>query len=179
MKNENVCFAFSKVSRRIIDDTLNIKMIVYVVYHCLQNNEKTFEESKTEIRNDILKFYKDFVSSSYLSIEFNIKLFNFDWRFSTAMKTSIFSAIKNVIVDYWIWNFSAMRMKLNQLFNRNTSRPFIKKIKANILKIMFKFLNAIKQAEKWCFEIKSFWAAKNVVVKNSISFLKINKDKNN
>ena len=41
-----------------------------------------------------------------------------------------------------------MQMKLNQLFNRNTSKSFIEKIKANILKIMFKFLNVIKQIEK-------------------------------
>ena len=41
-----------------------------------------------------------------------------------------------------------MRMKLNQLFNRDTSRFFIKKIKTNILKNIFDFLNAIKQAEK-------------------------------
>ena len=41
-----------------------------------------------------------------------------------------------------------MRMKLNQLFNRNTSKFFIKKIKINILKIMFEFLNAIKQVKR-------------------------------
>ena len=144
MKNENVCFAFSKVSRKIINDTLNIKTIVYVVYCCLQNDEKTFKKSKTETRNDISKFYKDFASSSYFSVEFNVKLFNFDQRFSTTMKALIFSAIENAIIDRWIWNFSTMRMKLNQLFNRNTSRLFIKKIKTNILKIMFEFLNAIK-----------------------------------
>ena len=41
-----------------------------------------------------------------------------------------------------------MQMKLNQLFSRNTSKSFIKKIKINILKIMFKFLNAVKQIKK-------------------------------
>ena len=148
MKKKNVCFAFLKVSRRMIGDNLNIKTIVYVIYRCLQNDEKTLEESKTRIRNDISKFYKDFASSLYFSVEFNAKLFNFNRRFSTTMKASIFSVIKNVIVDCRIWNFSAMQMKLNQLFNHNTLRFFIKKIKANILKIMFKFLNAIKQIEK-------------------------------
>ena len=49
MKNENVCFTFSKISRKIIDDILNIKMIVYVIYHCLQNDEKIFKKSETEI----------------------------------------------------------------------------------------------------------------------------------
>ena len=78
MKNENVCFAFLKVSRKIIDDILNMKIIVYVVYCYLQNNEKTFEKSKIKTRNDISKFYKDLVSSSYFSIKFNVKLFNFD-----------------------------------------------------------------------------------------------------
>ena len=53
-----------------------------------------------------------------------------------------------------------MRMKLNQLFNRNTSRSFVKKIRANILKIMSEFLKMIKKAKKLCFEINSFWAAK-------------------
>ena len=76
-----------------------MKMIVYVVYRCLQNDEKTFKKLKTKIRNDISKFYKDFVSSSYFSIKFNAKLFNFNQRFSTTMKTSIFSAIENVIID--------------------------------------------------------------------------------
>ena len=156
MKNENVCFAFLKVSRRIIDDILNIKTIMYVVYRCLQNDEKTFKKSKTEIWNDISKFYKNFASSSYLSIEFNAKLFNFDRRFATTMKASIFSAIKNVILDCQIWNFLMMRIKLNQLFNCNTLKLFIKKIKINILKIMSEFLNVIKQIKKWCFEIKSF-----------------------
>ena len=144
MKKKNVCFAFSKVSRRMIGGNLNMKTIIYIVYHCLQNDEKTFEKSKTETRNDISKFYKNFVSSSYLSIKFNAKLFNFDRRFSMTMKASIFSAIENVIVDRRIWNFSAMRMKLNQLFNYNTLKFFIKKIKTNILKIMSEFLNAIK-----------------------------------
>ena len=72
-----------------------------------------------------------------------------------------------------------MRMKLNQLFSRNTSKFFIKKIKTNILKTMFEFLNTIKQIEKWCFEIKLFWTAESVVAENSIFFSKINKNKNN
>ena len=59
------------------------------------------------------------------------------------------------------------------------SRSFIKKIKTNILKIMFEFLNAIKQVEKWCFEIKLFWIAENVVVNHSISSSKTNKEKKN
>ena len=78
MKKKNVYFAFLKVSRKVIDDNLNIKTIMYVVYRCLQNNEKTFQKSEAEIRNDILKLYKDFASSLYFSIEFNAKLFNFD-----------------------------------------------------------------------------------------------------
>ena len=179
MKKKDVCFAFLKVSRKIINDNLNMKTIVYIVYYCLQNDEKTFKKSKTEIRNNISKFYKDFASSLYLSIKFNAKLFNFDPHFSTMIKTSIFFTIKNVIVDCRIWNFSAMRMKLNQLFNRNTSRFFIKKIKANILKIIFEFLNAIKQIKRWCFKIKLFWTAENVIVKNSIFSSKTSKDKNN
>ena len=156
MKKKNICFAFLKISRRVIDGNLNIKMIVYIVYHCLQNDKKIFKKSETEIWNDISKFYKDFALLSYFSVKFNAKLFNFDQRFLTTMKTSIFFAIKDVIIDCRIWNFSMMQMKLNQLFSRNTSRFFIKKIKANILKIMFKFLNVIKQIEKWCFEIKLF-----------------------
>ena len=144
MKKKNVCFMFSKISRRVIDDNLNIKIIVYVVYHCLQNDEKIFKKLKIKIWNDISKLYKNFVSSSYFSVEFNAKLFNFNRRFLTTMKASIFSAIENVIVDRRIWNSSTIRMKLNQLFNRNTLKLFIKKIKTNILKIMSEFLNAIK-----------------------------------
>ena len=100
MKKKNVCFAFLKVSRKILDNNLNINMIMYIVYYCLQNNEKTFEKSKTEIRNDISKFYKNLASSSYFSVEFNAKLFNFNRRFLMMMKTSIFSAIENVIVNH-------------------------------------------------------------------------------
>ena len=99
MKKKNVCFAFLKVLRRIIDDNLNMKTIVYVVYRCLQNDEETFEESEAEIRNDILKLYKNLASSLYLSVEFSAKLFNFDQHFSIMMKMSIFSAIEDVIVD--------------------------------------------------------------------------------
>ena len=179
MKKKNVYFVFLKVSQRVIDDNLNMKMIVYIVYRCLQNNKKTFKKSKTKIRNDISKFYRNLVSSSYFSIEFNAKLFNFDQRFSTTMKTSIFSIIENVIVNRRIWNFSTMRMKLNQLFNRNTSKFFIKKIKTNILKIMSEFLNAIKQIEKWCFKIKLFWITESVVADNLISFSKASKEKSN
>ena len=113
MKKKNICFAFSKVSRRMIGDNLNMKTIIYVVYRCLQNDEKTFEKSETKIRDDISKLYKNFVSSLYFSIEFSAKLFNFDRRFLTTMKASIFSAIEDVIVDRRIWNFSTMRMKLN------------------------------------------------------------------
>ena len=100
MKKKNICFAFLKVSRKIIDGNLNMKMIVYVTYRYLQNNEKTFEKLKTEIRDDISKLYKNLALSSYLSIKFNAKLFNFNRRFSTTMKASIFSAIKNIIVDH-------------------------------------------------------------------------------
>ena len=100
MKKKNIYFAFSKISRRIIDDILNMKTIMYVIYCCLQNDEKIFKKSKTKIWNDISKFYKDFVSSSYLSIKFNAKLFNFDRRFLMTMKTSIFSTIENAIIDY-------------------------------------------------------------------------------
>ena len=127
----------------------------------------------------IYQNYKNFASLSYLSVEFSAKLFNFNRRFSMTMKASIFFAIENAIVDRRIWNFSTMRMKLNQLFNRNTSRSFIEKIKANILKIMFEFLNAIKQVKKWCFRIKSFWVAENVVADHLISSSKTNKEKKN
>ena len=75
---KNVCFAFSKVSRRIIDNSLNMKIIVYVVYRCLQNDEKIFEKSKIKIRNDIFKLYKNFVSLSYFSIKFSVDIFNFN-----------------------------------------------------------------------------------------------------
>ena len=95
------------------------------------------------------------------------------------MKTSIFSAIEDAIINYRIWDFSTMWMKLNQLFSRNTSRFFIKKIKTNILKIMFKFLSAIKQVERWYFKIKSFWITESVVADNSISFSKTSKETNN
>ena len=78
MKKKNVCFAFLKILRRIIDDTLNMKTIIYNVYRCLQNDEKTFEKLKTEIRDDISKFYKNFALSLYLSIKFNVNIFNFN-----------------------------------------------------------------------------------------------------
>ena len=61
--------------------------------------KKTFKKSKAEIRDDILKFYKNFASSLYLSIKFNAKLFNFDQHFSTTMKALIFFIIENVIID--------------------------------------------------------------------------------
>ena len=99
MKKKNICFAFLKILRKVIDDNLNMKTIVYVVYCCLQNNKKTFEKLKTKIQNDISKFYKDFALSLYFSIKFNAKLFNFDRRFLTMIKTSIFSVIKNVIIN--------------------------------------------------------------------------------
>ena len=55
-----------------------MKTIVYVVYRCLQNDEKIFEKLKTEIRDDISKLYKNLASSLYLSVEFSAKLFNFN-----------------------------------------------------------------------------------------------------
>ena len=90
MKKKNICFMFSKISRRIIDDNLNIKTIMYVIYRCLQNDEKTFKKLKTKTQNDILKLYKNLASPLYFSIKFNIKLFNFDRRFLMTMKTSFF-----------------------------------------------------------------------------------------
>ena len=93
---------FLKVSRKIIDDNLNMKMIVYIIYYCLQNDEKIFKKSKTKTWNNISKFYKNLASSSYLSVKFNAKLFNFDQRFLSTIKTSIFFVIENVIVDRWI-----------------------------------------------------------------------------
>ena len=76
-----------------------MKTIIYIVYHCLQNDEKTFEESETETRNNILKLYKNLVSLLYFSVEFNAELFRFDRRFLMIIKASIFFAIENVIVD--------------------------------------------------------------------------------
>ena len=69
---------FLKVSRKIINNILNIKMIIYVVYRYLQNDEKIFKKLKIEIQNNILKFYKDFASLLYFSVKFNAKLFNFN-----------------------------------------------------------------------------------------------------
>ena len=102
MKKKDVCFAFSKISRRIIGDILNIKIIMYVIYRCLQNDEKIFKKSKTETRDDISKLYKNLALSLYLSIEFNAKLFSFDRRFSMMMKASIFFVIKNAIINHRI-----------------------------------------------------------------------------
>ena len=90
---------FLKVSRKIINDNLNMKIIMYVVYHCLQNDEKTFNKLKIKIRIDISKFYKNLISLSYFLIEFNAELFNFDRHFLMTMKTSFFSVIENVIVN--------------------------------------------------------------------------------
>ena len=99
MKKKNICFAFSKVPRRVIGGNLNMKMIIYVAYRCLQNDKKIFEESETEIRNDISKLYRNFALPSYFSVEFSAELFNFNRCFLIMMKTSIFSAIEDVIVD--------------------------------------------------------------------------------
>ena len=62
MKKKNIYFTFSKISRKVIDDNLNIKIIVYIIYRCLQNDKKTFKKLKTKIWNDISKLYKDFAS---------------------------------------------------------------------------------------------------------------------
>ena len=156
MKMKNVCFASSKVSKEFIESTLNMIIMMYIVYRCLQNDDEIFEKSKIETRNDILKFYKNLASSLYLSIEFSAELFSFNRRFLATIKTSIFSAIDDVIIDRWLWNFSTMRMKLNQLLNQNTSKLFVKKIWTNTLKIMSEFLKMIKKAKKLCFEINSF-----------------------
>ena len=51
-------------------------IIVYVVYRCLQNDDGIFE--KSEIQNDILKFYKNLALFSYFSIEFNAEFFSFN-----------------------------------------------------------------------------------------------------
>ena len=75
---------------------------MYIIYCYLQNDEKTFKKSETEIRNDIFKFYKNFASSSYFSIEFSVDIFNFNRHLSTTMKALIFSAIENVIIDHQI-----------------------------------------------------------------------------
>ena len=50
------------------------------------------------------------------------------------------------------------------MLNRNTSRLFVEKIWANILKIMFKFLKMIKKAKKLCFEVNLFWVAKIAII---------------
>ena len=52
-------------------------IMIYIAYRCLQNDDEIFEESEVEIRNDILKFYRDFASSLYFSIEFSAELFSF------------------------------------------------------------------------------------------------------
>ena len=57
------------------------------------------------------------------------------------------------------------------MLNRNTSKSFVKKIRANILKTMFKFLKIIKKAKKLCFEINSFWIAKIVIVDTELNAL--------
>ena len=113
MKMKNVCFAFSKVSKEFIESTLNMIIMMYVVYRCLQNDDETFEESEVEIRNDILKLYKDFASFLYFSIEFSAELFSFNQRFLATIKILIFFAIDDVIVNRRLWNFSTMRIKLN------------------------------------------------------------------
>ena len=169
MKMKNVCFTSSKISREFIESSLNIIIMMYVVYRCLQDDDETLEESKVEIRNDILKLYRDLASFLYLSIEFSVKLFNFSRRFLAIIKTSIFSAIDDVILDRRLWNSSTMRMKLNQLLNRNISRSFVKKIRTNTLKTMFKFLKIIKKAKKLCFEINSFWVAKIAIINTESS----------
>ena len=78
MKIKNVCFAFSKISLKFIKSTLNMIIMIYVVYRCLQNDDETFEKSEIEIRNNILKFYKNLASFLYFSIEFSAELFSFN-----------------------------------------------------------------------------------------------------
>ena len=51
---------------------------MYIIYRCLQNDDEIFKKSEVEIRNDILKLYKNLASLLYLSIEFNAELFNFN-----------------------------------------------------------------------------------------------------
>ena len=99
MKIKNVCFAFSKVSREFIENRLNMIIMMYIVYRCLQNDDEILKKVKIKIRNDISKLYRDLVLFSYFSIEFNAKLFNFNRRFFTTIETSIFFAIDDVIVN--------------------------------------------------------------------------------
>ena len=156
MKKKNVCFAFSKILQEFVRSTLNMIIMMYVIYCCLQDDDETFKKSEIKTRNNILKFYRNLASFLYFLIKFSAELFNFDRRFSAIIKSFIFSAIDDAIVDYRLWNFSTIRMKLNQLLSRNTLKLFIKKIRANTLKIMFKFLKTIKTAKKLYFEINLF-----------------------
>ena len=75
---KNVCFAFSKVSRKFIKNTLNMIIMIYIVYRYLQDDDEILEKSKINIRDDISKFYKNLASSLYFSIEFSAELFNFN-----------------------------------------------------------------------------------------------------
>ena len=99
MKMKNVYFASSKISRKFIKSSLNMIIMIYIVYRCLQDNDETFEESEIKIRNNILKLYKNLASFSYLSIKFSAELFNFNQRFLATIKKLIFFAIDNVIVN--------------------------------------------------------------------------------
>ena len=96
---KNVCFAFSKISQKVIKKSLNMIIMMYVAYRCLQNDDEIFEKSKVEIQNDILKLYKDLASFLYFSIEFSAELFNFSQRFFATIKTLIFFIIDDVIIN--------------------------------------------------------------------------------
>ena len=52
-------------------------IMMYIAYHCLQNDDETFEKLKVEIRNDISKLYRDFALFLYFLIEFSAELFSF------------------------------------------------------------------------------------------------------
>ena len=53
-------------------------IMMYIVYRCLQNDDEILEKSEIETRDNILKFYKNFTSFLYFSIEFSAELFNFN-----------------------------------------------------------------------------------------------------
>ena len=156
MKKGDVCFASPKVPRRVIGGTLDMKTIVYVAYRCLQNDGETLEEPEAGTRDDISKLYRDLAPPSYLPVEFSAELSSSGRRFPAAMEAPTFSAIGDAIVGRRVWDSPAVRMELDQLFSRNTSRPFIEKVRANTLEAMSGFLDAVKQAERWCFGTKSF-----------------------
>ena len=144
----NFCFNSSKISRAVMDNALEMRTVVYVIYRGLYEDGGSLENHAVGSHDAIGKCIAILGPLVHISVEFSPRTSRPNQRFPASLKMPSLCATGDAIIGRRQWETPMMHKEIKQMFDSRTSKGFIEKVRKRTLKTVSGLLKDIKRAEK-------------------------------